>query len=139
MRTLEQYLHDCENAKPYPIIDFAFRATEMGPRRYQITVHPDGKDGHTVDYYVRGNSLYPVADTLTGGTEDAILTPTMSLHPADTCDTAAILVKPLHKITVGEVQWLRAEHARALKALRRIRGALRNLRLGDPRPDTGGE
>jgi len=54
MKTLEQYLDDY---RADGIIDFAFRATINQDGIVQLTIHPDGKYGDTVDYLVDGNSL----------------------------------------------------------------------------------
>jgi len=59
MRSLEEYLDD--NAKE-GIIDFAFRAEKIHGG-YQITVHPNGQGGETIDFFIENNSLVTTTDT----------------------------------------------------------------------------
>ena len=59
-RTLQEYLTNCA-AKG--IIDFAFRATAREDGTFYITVHPDGKNGDTVDFVVNGGTLFTIVDT----------------------------------------------------------------------------
>ena len=60
MRTLEQYLKDCAAEG---IIDFSIRATVIGDDDVTFYIHPDSKDGDTVDFSVNGNLLKTESDT----------------------------------------------------------------------------
>ncbi len=63
MRTLTEYLKD--NAKN-GIIDFAFRAstsTVADEEIIHLIIHPDGKDGDTIDFEVNENILTTIADS----------------------------------------------------------------------------
>lgn len=59
MKTLQEYL---EENMGKGIIDHSFRATETGQGDIAITIHPDGKDGDTLDFVVAGNHLWKNPD-----------------------------------------------------------------------------
>ncbi len=54
MKTLEQYLRDNIIAQT---IDFRIRASIDVLGLVSFYIHPDGKDGDTLDFYVSGDSL----------------------------------------------------------------------------------
>lgn len=54
MRTLEQYIKDC-NEKG--IIDFSIRAGSSDHGTTMFYIHPDSKDGDTLDFEVIDNTL----------------------------------------------------------------------------------
>lgn len=58
MKTLERYLHENMDRE---VIDFAVRARNLGNGRMGFYIHPDSRDGETLDFVVTGNAL----DTLT--------------------------------------------------------------------------
>ena len=63
MRTLEKYFRDCAENK---IIDFRLRATvPLVGIRAKFYIHPEGRDGDTLDFLVDGNKLMTHADTAT--------------------------------------------------------------------------
>jgi len=66
MRTLEQYFKDCSEKN---IIDFSLRAeaTKQYDTKTRFYIHPEGKDGDTLDFYVLENSLTTIQD-MTDGT-----------------------------------------------------------------------
>lgn len=60
--TLEEYFRDCIARN---VIDHSIRASEYseGTRRetqLRCYIHPSGKNGHTLDFIVEGNTLTPV-------------------------------------------------------------------------------
>ena len=52
-KSFEKYLEDNINNK---IIDFSLRAS-IGKDGIEFYIHPDGKDGETLDYWVESNTL----------------------------------------------------------------------------------
>lgn len=54
MKTLEQYFHENMDRDT---IDFLVRARSFGSGRVGFYIHPDGRDGETLDFMVQGNTL----------------------------------------------------------------------------------
>lgn len=54
MKTLEKYLKDNLSNNT---IDFALRARQLQSGAVVVYIHPDGKDGETMDFAVEGNTL----------------------------------------------------------------------------------
>lgn len=54
MKTLERYFHENMDRD---VIDFAVRARHYGNGQIGFYIHPDGRDGETLDFHVVGNEL----------------------------------------------------------------------------------
>lgn len=54
MKTLERYFHENMDRD---VVDFAVRARHYGNGQIGFYIHPDGRDGETLDFYVAGNEL----------------------------------------------------------------------------------
>lgn len=54
MKTLEQYFHENMDQD---VIDFSVRARSFGNGRVGFYIHPDDRDGETLDFMVQGNTL----------------------------------------------------------------------------------
>lgn len=54
MKTLEQYFHENMDRD---VVDFSVRARSFGSGRVGFYIHPDGRDGETLDFMVQGNTL----------------------------------------------------------------------------------
>ena len=64
MRTLEKYFKDCAEAE---IIDFCLRVHIGRDGSVTFYIHPEGKDGDTLDFAVEQNGLRTIQDTKKGG------------------------------------------------------------------------
>ena len=63
MKTLEQYIHENMDRD---VIDFSVRARSFGSGRVGFYIHPDGRDGETLDFMVQGNTLALPAQNIDG-------------------------------------------------------------------------
>ena len=63
MKTLEQYFHENMDRD---VIDFSVRARSFGSGRVGFYIHPDGRDGETLDFMVQGNTLALPAQNIDG-------------------------------------------------------------------------
>ena len=63
MKTLEQYFHENMDRD---VIDFSVRARSFGSGRVGFYIHPDGRDGETLDFMVQGNTLELPAQNIDG-------------------------------------------------------------------------
>lgn len=54
MKTLERYFHENMDRD---VTDFAVRARYFGNSQLGFYIHPDGRDGETLDFHVHGNEL----------------------------------------------------------------------------------
>ena len=63
MKTLEQYIHENMDRD---VIDFSVRARSFGSGRVGFYIHPDGRDGETLDFMVQGNTLELPAQNIDG-------------------------------------------------------------------------
>lgn len=61
MKTLEKYFHENMDRD---VFDFSVRARNFGPGKIGFYIHPDSRDGETLDFMVQGNELHnAVPDT----------------------------------------------------------------------------
>lgn len=63
MKTLEQYFHENMDRD---VVDFLVRARSFGSGRVGFYIHPDGRDGETLDFMVQGNTLALPAQNIDG-------------------------------------------------------------------------
>lgn len=63
MKTLEQYFHENMDRD---VVDFSVRARSFGSGRVGFYIHPDGRDGETLDFMVQGNTLALPAQNIDG-------------------------------------------------------------------------
>jgi hypothetical protein len=63
MKTLEQYFHENMDRD---VTDFSVRARSFGSGRVGFYIHPDGRDGETLDFMVQGNTLALPAQNIDG-------------------------------------------------------------------------
>ena len=54
MKTLEQYFHENMDRD---VVDFSVRARSFGNGEIGFYIHPDSRDGETLDFMVQGNEL----------------------------------------------------------------------------------
>ncbi len=69
MKTLEQYIHENMDRD---VVDFAVRVRSYGNGKVGFYIHPEGRDGETLDFVVEGNTLTTSGATVKMTFGDAI-------------------------------------------------------------------